>query len=192
MLTKLYKSSNSSDSGAIARAFGLVLEFLNDNDNGVFVVMTSNDVSQLPPELTRAGRLDAIFYFSLPTFEERKQIFKIHLDNTGKEVSDSVIDEIALATDKYTGAEIQLIVKSALRKAYLEKVTTGTDKGITKDILLKAAEEVIPIAVSSKEQILGLERWAQNRAIFANGNAKEAESKQKIKPISLKPLHPKK
>ena len=28
-----YKSSNSSDSGAIARAFGLVLEFLNDNDN---------------------------------------------------------------------------------------------------------------------------------------------------------------
>lgn len=187
-----YKSSNSSDSGAIARAFGLVLEFLNDNDNGVFVVMTSNDVSQLPPELTRAGRLDAIWYFTLPTFEERKQIFKIHLNNTGKEVSDSVVDEIAEATDKYTGAEIQLIVKSALRKAYLEKVTTGTDKGITKDILLKSAEEVIPIAVSSKEQILGLERWAQNRAIFANGNAKEAEAKQKIKPISLKPLHPKK
>ena len=33
-----YKSSNASDSGAIARAFGNVLEFLNDNDNGVFVV----------------------------------------------------------------------------------------------------------------------------------------------------------
>ena len=77
----MYKSSNSSDSGAIARAFGLVLEFLNDNDNGVFVVMTSNDVSQLPPELTRAGRLDATWYFSLPTLEERKQIFRIHLNN---------------------------------------------------------------------------------------------------------------
>ena len=41
--------------------------------------MTSNDVSQLPPELTRAGRLDATWYFSLPTLSERKEIFKIHL-----------------------------------------------------------------------------------------------------------------
>lgn len=55
------KSSNASDSGVVARAFGKVLEFLNDNDNGVYVIMTSNDVSQLPPELTRAGRLDAIW-----------------------------------------------------------------------------------------------------------------------------------
>lgn len=153
--------------------------------------MTSNDVSQLPPELTRAGRLDAIWYFTLPTLEERKQIFKIHLDNTGKKVSETIINEVAEITDKYTGAEIQLVVKSALRRAYLEKVKTGTDKGITKDILLKAINDVIPIAVSSKEQILGLERWAQNRALYANGSAKELESKQKIKPISLKPLYPK-
>ena len=184
-----YKSSNSSDSGAIARAFGLVLEFLNDNDNGVFVVMTSNDVSQLPPELTRAGRLDAIWYFTLPTLEERVQIFNIHLNKTGKTVPETTIHEIAKATDKYTGAEIELIVKSALRRAYLEKVKTGEDKGITYDILLKAVNDVIPIAVSSKEQILGLERWAQNRALFANGNAKKQEEQRKIKPI---PLYPKK
>lgn len=184
-----YKSSNSSDSGAIARAFGLVLEFLNDNDNGVFVVMTSNDVSQLPPELTRAGRLDAIWYFTLPTLEERIQIFNIHLNKTGKIVPETTIREIAKATDKYTGAEIELIVKSALRRAYLEKVKTGEDKGITYDILLKAVNDVIPIAVSSKEQILGLERWAQNRALFANGDSKKQEEQRKIKPI---PLYPKK
>lgn len=185
-----YKSSNSSDSGAIARAFGLVLDFLNDND-GVFVVMTSNDVSQLPPELTRAGRLDAIWYFTLPTLEERKQIFNIHLNKVNQHVSDDIISEIAILTKDYTGAEIELIVKSALRRAYLNKVKTGVDEGITLSTLQQAIKDVIPIAVSSKEQITGLQRWAQNRALFANGK-EEKETIKKIRPVSLKNLSYKK
>ena len=182
------KSSNASDSGAIARAFGLVLEFLNDNDNGVFVVMTSNDVSQLPPELTRAGRLDATWYFTLPTLEEREQIFKIHLANINKEVDDETIKKIAQDTELYTGAEIELIVKSALRRAYMNKVKTGEDTGITYDVLLKATSEVVPVAKSSKEKILELERWAYNRALFANGNEQENSTNKttSIKPILFK------
>lgn len=181
------KSSNASDSGAIARAFGIVLEFLNDNENGVFVVMTSNDVSQLPPELTRAGRLDATWYFTLPTLEERKEIFKIHLAKVNKEVDEETLEKIAKVTERYTGAEIELIVKSALRRAYMNKVKTGEDKGITYDVLLKASREVIPVAESSKEQILSLERWAKNRALFANGRKEEVDTNSKaIKPISFK------
>lgn len=184
-----YKSSNSSDSGAIARAFGLVLEFLNDNEDGVFVVMTSNDVSQLPPELTRAGRLDAMWYFGLPTLKERQQIFEIHLNKTGKKVDKDDIEKIAYETDKYTGAEIELIVKSALRRAYLEYVKTGVDNGITYSILKKSVEDVVPISTSSKEQILSLERWASNRALFANGNEKETVETKKP---GLRPLYTKK
>lgn len=185
-----YKSSNSSDSGAIARAFGLVLEFLNDNDNGVFVVMTSNDVSQLPPELTRAGRLDAMWYFGLPTLEERRQIFNIHLAKTGKKFDPQVVEKIAVNTEKYTGAEIELIVKSALRRSYLEYVKTGIDNGITYSALQQSVEDVVPISVSSKEQILSLERWASNRALFANGKQKEETAQKKVS--GLRPLYTKK
>lgn len=177
-----YKSSNASDSGAIARAFGNVLEFLNDNDNGVFVVMTSNDVSQLPPELTRAGRLDAIWFFGLPSAEERENILDIHLKKIGKEVSNPIIKKAAKEMDKYTGAEIELVVKSALRKAYLSKIETNKDDGITLEILKDAIAEVIPVAVSSREQIVSLERWAKSRALFAN-----AESKEEVIP-PIKPL----
>lgn len=177
-----YKSSNASDSGAIARAFGNVLEFLNDNDNGVFVVMTSNDVSQLPPELTRAGRLDAIWFFGLPSTAERENILDIHLRKTGKEVSNAIIKKAAIEMDKYTGAEIELVVKSALRKAFLNKIETNEDNGITLEILEDAISEVVPVAVSSREQIVSLERWAKNRALFAN-----AESEDSTKP-PLKPL----
>ena len=178
-----YKSSNNSDSGAIARAFGLVLEFLNDNDNGVFVVMTSNDVSQLPPELTRAGRLDAIWYFGLPGLEERMQIFNIHLAKVNKTVPEDIIKKIAIETDKYTGAEIELVVKAALKRAYLLKKKIGKDNGITYDMLLKAKEEVVPIAISSREQILALERWAENRALHASEQSNTAEQTIKIKPL---------
>ncbi len=177
-----YKSSNASDSGAIARAFGNVLEFLNDNDNGVFVVMTSNDVSQLPPELTRAGRLDAIWFFGLPSIEERENILNIHLRKTGKKVSNAIIKKAAIEMDKYTGAEIELVVKSALRKAFLNKIETNEDNGITLEILEDAISEVVPVAISSREQIVSLERWAKNRALFAN-----AESEDSTKP-PLKPL----
>ena len=178
-----YKSSNASDSGAIARAFGNVLEFLNDNDNGVFVVMTSNDVSQLPPELTRAGRLDAIWFFGLPTAEERENILDIHLRKTGKEVSSAVIKKAAAEMEKYTGAEIELVVKSALRKAFINKVETGKDSGITSEILEDAISEVVPVAVSSKEQIVALERWAKNRALFANAQPEDNNTKPPLKPL---------
>lgn len=191
-ITRSIKSSNASDSGAIARAFGLVLQFLNDNNNGVFVVMTSNDVSQLPPELTRAGRLDAIFYFTLPTLEERKEIFKIHFKRINKEVSDDIIDKVAKDTEQYTGAEIELIVNSALRRAYLNKLKTDTDEGITYDILSKAIKDVVPISISSKEQILGLERWAKGRALFANKDSKIDEHKEATNinnAIKLRPLN---
>lgn len=166
-----YKSSNASDSGAIARAFGNVLEFLNDNDNGVFVIMTSNDVSQLPPELTRAGRLDAIWFFGLPTKEEREQILDIHIKKIGKEVDESVIKTIANEMDRYTGAEIELVVKSAIRRAYLEKVKTGEDKGLSLDILRKSYMEVVPIAKSSARQIASLEQWAEEKALHANSKS---------------------
>lgn len=186
-----YKSSNSSDSGAIARAFGNVLEFLNDNDNGVFVVMTSNDVSQLPPELTRAGRLDAIWFFGLPTPEEREQILNIHISKANKEVAQETIKEVASTMDKYTGAEIEQVVKSALRRAYLEKISSGEDKGITKDVLIAAKEEVVPIAVSSREQIAALENWVKGRALYANGEPQQTKPKTKIAPLEITPKGPK-
>ena len=131
--------------------------------------MTSNNVEQLPPELTRSGRLDAIFYFGLPNKEERKEIFNIHLSKYDAKLSDSRLDKIAKKTDGYTGAEIEQIVKSAVRKAYIKKVKENSDKLVVSlPLLEKATEEVIPISKSSKEKIDALELWANGRALRAS------------------------
>lgn len=53
-------NSNSTDGGTTSRVVSSILQFLNE-DTGVITVMTSNDISQLPPELTRPGRLDKVW-----------------------------------------------------------------------------------------------------------------------------------
>jgi SpoVK/Ycf46/Vps4 family AAA+-type ATPase len=168
------RSSNASDAGTTSRVFSTVLKFLNDNNNGVYVVMTSNDVTQLPPELTRSGRLDAMWYFSLPTEEERKDIFRIHLGKTGKTITDDVINAAAKATENYTGAEIKDIVKQAMWKAF-KRFKTGGENGLTEEDVVSAAKEVIPIFRSSEEKIQALEYWARGRARYTNGRTESEQ-----------------
>lgn len=128
--------------------------------------MTSNDVSQLPPELTRTGRLDARWYFSLPTEDERKEIFRIHLDKTQKSYSKDLLEEAAKESRNYSGAEIKEIVKISMRKAYKRYKLDGNNS-ITNEDLLPAIKDIIPIYQSSKEQIAYLEDWAKGRAQYA-------------------------
>jgi len=160
------KSSNGSDAGTSARVFSSILHFLNE-DTKVFTVLTSNDVSQLPPELTRSGRLDAKWYFSLPTAEERKEIFKIHINNMNKSYTNELLKVAVENSEKYSGAEIKEVVKVSIRKAFKRYKIDGNKELTIKDIKL-AISEVIPIFISSQEQILYLESWVRGRALYTN------------------------
>ena len=77
--------SGGSDGGTAARVFGTFLTWLSDKTAPVFVIATANDISQLPPELLRKGRLDEIFFVDLPTEAERQAIFAIHLEKRGRD-----------------------------------------------------------------------------------------------------------
>ena len=156
---------------------------LNDNTNGIFCIMTSNNVKDLPPELTRAGRLDAIWYFSTPTLEERKEIFKVHMKKKDLKASETLIKEIAEATQGYTGAEIEQIVKNSMKKAFLRCTKEGKKFSVTKVDLLAAKDDVIPITISSQEKIRDLEEWAKGRALYANEEPKTAKRKINTKSI---------
>jgi predicted protein (fragment) len=156
-------SSSQGDSGVSARILAALLKFMNDNDSGVYVIMTSNDVSQLPPEFTRAGRLDAIWYFGLPTEEERKAIFRIHFAKKGREIADDIIDNIAHISDGYTGAEIEQSVENTMRRAFFRYKNDG-NREITLDDAVSATKEVIPVSRSSREKIAALDTYCKARA----------------------------
>ena len=155
-------SSNNTDGGVTARVFMEILKFLNDNDYGVYIIMTSNDVSQLPPELTRQGRLDAKWFFDFPKENERKEIFKIHFSKYNKEINSDLLDLAVSKTNNFTGAEIQEIVKNTIRKSFIRFKKDNNDELKEEDIA-SAINEIIPISKTSKESILALKSYCSNR-----------------------------
>lgn len=168
-------SSNKTDGGTLMRVVGQLLQFLSSEDSSeIFTIMTSNDVSQLPPELTRSGRLDTIWYFGLPTKEERKEIFKIHFGLKNIELSDETLEFAGINTAEFTGAEIKEAVKIAIRKAFIRFKQDG-NRNITNEDIESAIGEIIPVSKSSKEKINVLKNYATNRARFASVEEEESD-----------------
>jgi SpoVK/Ycf46/Vps4 family AAA+-type ATPase len=151
-------SSNRSDAGTAARVFGSFLVWMQEKTAPVFVIATSNDISLLPPELLRKGRFDEIFFIDLPRFEERQEIFAIHLAKRHREASAFDLARLARETDGFSGAEIEQVIISALYDAF----EAGED--LSDADLLRNIRQTVPLSQTMKEQITGLRNWARTHA----------------------------
>ena len=77
------QGSGSLDSG-VARVMGTFLTWMQEKEEPVFVLATSNNIDQLPPEMLRKGRFDEIFFVDLPGANTRSEIIDIHLKKKGR------------------------------------------------------------------------------------------------------------
>lgn len=152
------QSSGASDGGTTARVFGTFLTWLSEKKAPVFVVATANDISQLPPELLRKGRLDEIFFVDLPKPEERMEVFRIHLAKRGRDAAQFDLTQLALTSEKFSGAEIEEAINSALYDAFYAR------KVLTTEHILTALAQTVPLARTMEEQIGSLREWAEGRA----------------------------
>ena len=166
-------SSNSSDSGTLSRVVAQILNFLQDDDTGVITIMTSNNVSELPPELTRSGRLDAQWYFGFPNPKERREIFNIYLKKNNLNVTDNMLNKLIRDTDNYSGAEIKEVVKNLVIKSYYRQKAAGSKltRDITVDDIKRSVASVIPIYISSGEKIQQFVQFAKGRYRIASAEA---------------------
>jgi len=152
------QGSGASDGGTTARVFGTFLTWLSEKTAPVFVVATANDISQLPPELLRKGRLDEIFFVDLPSLEERAEIFRIHLTRRQRAADQFDLPALAEASRDCSGAEIEEAINSALYDAFYER------RDITTESVLATLAETVPLAKTMDEQISRLRHWAEGRA----------------------------
>jgi len=161
------QSSGTTDGGTTARVFGTFLTWLSEKKAPVFVVATANDVSQLPPELLRKGRLDEIFFVDLPDAAERAEIFGIHLNKRGRDAGKFDLGALAEASNNFSGAEIEESINSALYDAFYAKEHLNTAH------ILTALGQTVPLSKTMDEQINHLRSWADGRArnasVAANG-----------------------
>ena len=140
--------SGDLDSGVTQRVFGTILTWLNDVEKPVFVVATSNNLSNLPPELKRKGRFDEIFFLDLPDSRSRMEILNIHLNKWAPELAgSSTLDHIVKLTSDFTGAELESIVKDAKKLAFSRSEPVGESH------LLEKAKSCTPMAKSMMEDI---------------------------------------
>ncbi|MEJ7636436.1 MAG: AAA family ATPase, partial [Singulisphaera sp.] len=107
-------SSGSTDSGVSARLLGSFLTWLSDHESDVFVVATSNDISKLPPEFSRAERWDGTFFLDLPGRKEKEDTWRMYIERFGLDR-----DQPTPNDRDWTGAEI----KSACRLSALLDVS---------------------------------------------------------------------
>jgi ATP-dependent 26S proteasome regulatory subunit len=153
------QSSGVSDGGTTSRVFGTFLAWMQDKKAPVFVIATSNDVSALPPELMRKGRFDEIFFVDLPSAEERREIFAIHLKKRGRKPADFDLDVLARRSIGFSGAEIEQAVVSALFVSFGDAA-----RELTLDDLVGVLRVQVPLSVTMREGIAQLREWAETRA----------------------------
>ena len=128
----------------------------------MFVIATSNAIDQLPPELTRKGRFDEIFFIDLPTKDERKDILSIHLKKRKRDPAAFDLEHLAAASDGFTGAEIEQVVVAALYTAFSRHVELSTT------ILAEELRATKPLSVTRREEIEALRTWARERTVLAS------------------------
>jgi SpoVK/Ycf46/Vps4 family AAA+-type ATPase len=152
------QGSGATDGGTTARVFGTFLTWLSEKTAPVFVVATANDISQLPPELLRKGRLDEIFFVDLPSADERAEIFRIHLTRHQRAAEQFDLRALAAASQDFSGAEIEEAINSALYDAFYEQ------RDITTESVRATLSQTVPLAKTMDEQINRLRSWAEGRA----------------------------
>ena len=155
------QSSGTTDGGTTSRIFSTILTWMQEKTQPVFVVATANDISQLPPELLRKGRFDEIFFVDLPSEEDRKSIFEIHLSKNNQKAENFGIEKLAKESKGFNGAEIEECVKEAMFTAYTENQNEPKLQIIH---LINAIKDTVPLSKTMKDQIQFLRKWAYSRA----------------------------
>lgn len=147
----------------MTRMFGYFLSWMQEKQSSVYVIATANNADNLPPELKRKGRFDEIFCVNLPDKEERKDIFKIHLEKKKKSIDDASLNSICQITDGFNGADIESVVNEAVEECFLSE-----EKELSKNVLEDIARQTISISKSCKKQIDNMKK------AFKENNFKDA------------------
>lgn len=112
-----------------------------------FFIMTCNQIVELPPELRRRFT-SGIFFFDLPSKEEREVIWPLYIDKWNLDTDISAVDD-----EGWTGAEI----RNCCRMAYRQSIPVH-----------EAAKYIVPVSRSAGQQILQLRRQASGSYLSAN------------------------
>jgi len=178
-IEKALGTGGEHDGGSKRTLVRLLLIWLQERQSQVFTCITSNDISGLPPELTRKGRVDEIWFVDLPNRRDREAILKIHLERRKRALPAEAVAEIAAKIQGYTGSEIEEAVKEGILTAWARKCQGG-DGALTSGDVLAAATDIVPMSLTYAAKLDAIREWAKGRARRASDS--ENEPPAEVKP----------
>jgi adenylate kinase family enzyme len=166
---------------------GVLLTWLNEKTSQTFVLATLNRLENLPPELTRAGRFDRVFYVDFPSEKERKEILQLHCGRFDRRYKESIYGALTIeqwltiiqATNKYTGAELAQIAIVAAKSQFYQGIVP-----IQIDLrsLLAARNKVKSLYSRNSEGVLAIENTAK---AFTEPSSSNQPSEFDLPPVNF-------
>lgn len=89
-------------------------------EKGIFIIGATNYPHTIDPAILRAGRLDKKYFIGVPDKEARMALFKLYLQKRPYDFGINY-ERLALLTENYVSADIQLIVNEASRNALKQR-----------------------------------------------------------------------
>jgi len=182
-IDEIDKGFETDAEGKSSRVLGTIVTWLQEKRSPVFVVATANEVERLPPELTRRGRFDSVFFVDLPDEHERAEILSLHLRRRGRSPEDYDIGALSRMTSQFVGSELEQVVVGGLYRAFAEQRELH---GIDLDA---EVSETVPLYTMYEEQIKKLRQWAKSRARRASLDRSKIDLFQE-KPKPRAPVRP--
>ncbi len=152
---------DSNDQGISKRILGTLLTWMAENTHPVFIVATANNVSALPPELIRKGRIDEVFFVDLPDKTVRQEIFEIHLSKRALDSKQFNIHTLATLSEGFSGAEIEQAIVAARYAAQAQEIE------VNETHILNEITSTQPLSVLMSEKLNELRTWANDRTVKA-------------------------
>lgn len=135
------------------RVIGALLTHIEESTAPVLRVATCNNPKNLKPEFMQ--RFSHIIFVDLPKYNERKEIFAIHLKKIRRDPKKYNLNLLASSSEGYVGREIRNIVQKALATAFSE------GKELTNEHILEQIKKTAPMSVQKKEEIDEIRDWAE-------------------------------
>ncbi len=149
---------SESDGGLGYRMLGTLATWMQERPSPVFLLATSNDITKLPPELTRQGRFDETFFVDLPDALAREHLYRLQLARNGRDHASFDCAALAAATPGFSGAEIEQSVTNALYVAF------EAGRELTTEDILGEAATTSPLSQVNPQAIAAIREWGAAHA----------------------------
>jgi len=176
-IDEIDKALGHDTSGVNKELLGTLLTWMQEKKKLVYVVATANEVTGLDSALLRKGRFDEIFFVDLPSTDERKEIFNIHIRKKNFDPKLFDIAKLVKQTNGYTGAEIEAVLIAAGKRAVKE------ERDVCTQDVEKQIEDTKPINEVRPEAIKAIRDWCKGHVRNASKPEVVSNGKKGVRKI---------